>query len=128
MEVKRYPIRGALYGLLLGLSAAYFIFFRFTMFGFDSLGSVITKLVIIVLIGIVIGVVWAYVAPARGPKGPAPAASFDDSPPPAFDEAPAAEFEDSPPAAFEEQAPMEDEPPAGIEVVDAEDEEEDPFG
>jgi hypothetical protein len=78
-RVKRYPVRGALYGLLVGLAAAYFAFFQFAMFGFDNLPSVITKFAIIVLAGVVLGIVWAFVAPAKGAKapandGPAPAA------------------------------------------------------
>lgn len=65
-RMTRHPIRGALYGLLIGLMLAYFAFFRFTVFGFDSLGSVITKFVMVVLFGVVLGVVWALVAPPKG--------------------------------------------------------------
>ena len=73
-KMKRHPIRGGLYGLLLGLSAAYFAFFQFAMFGFDTLGSVITKFVVIILGGVVVGIVWAYVAPPKRARGPAPTA------------------------------------------------------
>ena len=93
-QIKRYPVRGALYGLLIGLMLAYFVFFRFTMFGFDSLGSVLTKFVMVVLFGVVLGVVWAYVAPPKG--GGAPPAAVDDSPPPAAPE------DDAPPAPEDE--------------------------
>jgi predicted exporter len=74
-KLKRHPVRGALYGLLLGLSAAYFAFFQFAMFGFDTLTGVIIKFGIIVLVGVVIGVVWAYVAPPKkgAPAGAPPA-------------------------------------------------------
>ncbi len=73
-HTKRYPIRGALYGLLLGLAVWYFLQFEFATFGFDTLGGVITRAVIVTVAGIVLGVVWAYVAPARKPKEAAPAA------------------------------------------------------
>lgn len=76
-KLKRHPIRGALYGLLLGLSAAYFAFFQFGLFGFDTLTGVLVKFGIIALAGVVIGVVWAYLAPPR--RGSAPTGT----PPPA---------------------------------------------
>jgi hypothetical protein len=95
IQTKRYPIRGALYGFLLGISAAYFLYIQLAVFPFDSLGGVITRLVIIIVAGIVIGILWAYVAPARKPKGPAP---VGDTPPPA----PVAD--DEPPSTSEEPA------------------------
>lgn len=76
-RIKRHPVRGALYGLLIGLMLAYFAFFRFTLFGFDSLGSVITKFVMVVLFGVVLGVVWALVAPPKGGKAEPAAAEAE---------------------------------------------------
>lgn len=73
-NIKRHPIRGAFYGLLLGISAAYFLFFQLTVFGFDTITGVLTRFGLTVLAGVVVGVVWAYVAPAKQPKGAAPAA------------------------------------------------------
>lgn len=77
-KLKRHPIRGALYGLLLGLSAAYFAFFQFGLFGFDTGTRVLMKFGIIVLAAVVVGVVWAYIAPPRRARGsgepPPPAA------------------------------------------------------
>jgi hypothetical protein len=64
-KLKRHPVRGALYGLLLGLSAAYFGFFQFSLLGFDSLTGVMMKFGLIILGGIVVGVLWAYIAPPR---------------------------------------------------------------
>lgn len=75
-KIKRHPVRGALYGLMLGLSAAYFAFFQFAIFGFDSLMGVITKFAALAVGGMVVGIVWAYLAPPR--KGGA-----DQAPPPA---------------------------------------------
>ncbi|MBI5157043.1 MAG: hypothetical protein HZA58_03405 [Acidimicrobiia bacterium] len=77
-KLQRHPIRGALYGLLLGLSAAYFAFFQFGLFGFDTLTGVLIKFGLIVLAGMVIGVVWALLAPPRRGRGPSEA-----PPPPA---------------------------------------------
>jgi hypothetical protein len=74
-QTKRHPIRGALYGLLLGLAVWYFLQFEFATFGFDTATGVITRAVIVVIAGIVLGVAWAYVAPARKPKEAAPAAA-----------------------------------------------------
>jgi hypothetical protein len=84
-KVNRHPVRGALYGLLLGFSAWYFLQFEFASFSLDSLGGVITRAVIVIVAGILVGVIWAYLAPARKPKGVAPAAA-----PPAPAAAPAA--------------------------------------
>ena len=81
-HTKRYPIRGALYGLLLGLAVWYFLQFEFATFGFDSVAGVGTRAAIVVVAGMVLGVMWAYVAPARKPKESAPAAA------PASDAAP----------------------------------------
>ena len=74
-QTKRYPIRGALYGLLLGLAVWYFLQFEFATFALDSQTGVITRAVIVIVAGMVLGVVWAYVAPARKPKGAAPMAA-----------------------------------------------------
>lgn len=65
--IVRHPVRGAIWGLLLGLSVAiYLVLFRVVPFG-DWL-----VLGLAVLAGVVAGVVWAYVAPPRRPKEPEP--------------------------------------------------------
>lgn len=86
-QTKRHPIRGALYGLMLGLAVWYFLQFEFATFGFDTATGVITRAAIVVVAGIVLGVVWAYVAPARKPKGAVPAAAPTSEPPPTPPEA-----------------------------------------
>lgn len=118
LHTKRYPIRGALWGLLLGLSIAYFLFFEFAVFGFDSISGVATKVLIVVGITMVVGILWAYVAPARKPKGTAMPASFVESPPPApvSESPPPAPMGESPPPApggeAAPPAPDDEEPPA----------------
>jgi len=72
-KLKRRPIRAALYGLMLGLSIWYFLQFEFASFPLDSVGGVITKAVIVVVATMAVSVAWAYLAPARKPKGSAPA-------------------------------------------------------
>jgi len=120
LQTKRYPVRGALWGLLLGLAAAYFLFFEFAVFGFDSVGGVITKIVIILVIAMVVGILWAYVAPprtsptaTRGAEVPPPAPG-DEMPPPAPEgesPPPAPEDESPPPAPEDETSPADDEEP-----------------
>ena len=75
IQTKRYPIRGALYGLVLGLSAWYFLQIQFAVFGLDTLGGAITRAVIVVVAGILVGVLWAFVAPARKPRDDRPVAA-----------------------------------------------------
>lgn len=62
--VTRHPIRGALYGLLLGFSVAvYLILFAVIAFG-DWV-----PLIIVVVAGMVVGIAWALLAPPKRPKG-----------------------------------------------------------
>ncbi len=79
-EVAKHPVRGVLWGLLLGLGIAiYMVLFAVIPFG-DWL-----PLLLCVLAGVAIGVAWAYFAPPKKPKGPPPAAETeseaDDSTP-----------------------------------------------
>ncbi len=75
-QIKRHPIRGAAYGLLMGLGAAvYLVIFSVTPF------SVATT-IIVVAAGLVVGVVWGLFAPAKQPKDMPPSqsgASFSSS-------------------------------------------------
>ena len=84
MNIKRRPIRAALYGLMLGFSIWYFLQFQFAVFSLDSTGGVITKAVIVIVAVMALSVVWAYVAPPKKPKGAqptaAPAAAVTEAP------------------------------------------------
>jgi len=95
-RIKRHPLRGAIFGLMLGISAAYFLYFQFAVFGFDTVGGVLTRFVIIIVVGMVVGVIWAYVAPPRKPKDAPPPVSYEEAPPAAAYEEPAAP--EAPPA------------------------------
>ena len=59
MTAKRHPVRGFLAGLFLGLGVALLLFVL------GVLPMTIAWLGIITLVGIVLGIVLAYVAPAR---------------------------------------------------------------
>ena len=89
-RVKRHPVKGGLFGLMLGISAAYFLYFQFAVFGFDTVNAVAIRFGVIILIGVAVGVVWAYVAPPRKPKELAPPPSVVAPEAPAWSDAPEA--------------------------------------
>lgn len=60
--IKRHPIRGALWGLLGGIGASFVLISRAVI----ALGT-LTPLVVI-LVFIVLGVAWAYLAPPKAAK------------------------------------------------------------
>jgi hypothetical protein len=60
MTAKRHPVRGFFAGLFLGLGAALLLFVL------GVLPITVVWLGIVTLIGIVVGIVLAYVAPVRG--------------------------------------------------------------
>lgn len=63
LTIRRHPIRAAVYGVLVGLSAAiYLLLFSVIRFGEW------VPLAVVVAAGLVVGVVWAYLAPPRKPK------------------------------------------------------------
>ena len=65
-DVQRRPIRGGLWGILLGLGLA--------LLALNSkiISLSIVSLALVTVIGIVLGAAWGMFAPARPPKGPAP--------------------------------------------------------
>lgn len=79
---KRRPIRGLLYGLLLGLGATLFVVGQ----GIAALGTWPPFLVLVG--GVVVGVLWSTMGPAKAPKGPPPVdAELVDEPVPAASDA-----------------------------------------
>ena len=89
VRVQRHPIRGGLYGLLLGLSVAiYLILFAVTPFR-------ISTVVTVVVIGVVVGGLWGAFAPAKKGDGPDPnehafgsvfTSAADEGPPPTYED------------------------------------------
>lgn len=75
---KRHPIRGFLYGILLGLGLMLLVVGQ----GIAALGTYPPFIVLIV--GIVLGTLWGMFGPAKAPKGPPPAGAtvVDDAPAP----------------------------------------------
>ncbi|MFQ5558194.1 MAG: hypothetical protein ACE5GB_11900 [Acidimicrobiales bacterium] len=73
-KLKRHPIRGALYGIPLGLGLALILIGQSVI----ALGTWPPFLVLIG--GVVFGVVWAFVAPAKKPKGAPPATAPEPAP------------------------------------------------
>lgn len=75
---KRHPIRGFLYGILLGLGLMLLVVGQ----GIAALGTYPPFIVLIV--GIVLGTLWGTYGPAKAPKGPPPAGAtvVDDAPAP----------------------------------------------
>ena len=89
MKIKRRPIRGAIYGLLLGLGVAVeLVLFSVLRF---SWAAIIT----VTVIGVVVGIIWSLIAPAKKAHGPNPnehafgsvfTSSADEGPPPTYEE------------------------------------------
>lgn len=90
-KLKRHPIRGALWGLMMGLGVALILI----NFAVIALGTWMPWIVVGVFI--VLGVLWGLFAPAKKPKAePAPATlPVDESEPAAPAEEPAADDTDS---------------------------------
>jgi hypothetical protein len=63
---KRHPIRGFFYGIFFGLGLALMAIGQ----GWAALGTL--PPLILVIVGIVIGTLWGFVAPAKKPKGDPP--------------------------------------------------------
>ena len=76
---KRHPIRGFLYGIVFGLGLA------LTAIGQKWVALGTWPPLILFIVGLVVGTVWATFGPAKKPKGPAPDAVGE---PPAEPEAP----------------------------------------
>ena len=72
--VKRHPIRGAIWGFVMGLGVTVYLIL-FAVIGISSITGTIVTAVIISLVFAGLGVAWAMFGPAKKPKGPAPAAA-----------------------------------------------------
>ena len=72
--VERHPIRGALYGLLLGLGIAIYLVI-FSVIAFQW-----TIPIVVAVLGLVAGVAWAMFAPAKGAPPPPAVEPIVDEP------------------------------------------------
>lgn len=93
--IKRRPIRGFIWGLVFGLGLALLLIGRAVI----ALGT--NAPYVVIIIGAILGLVWAYVAPAKGPKTPPTSTEPVAEEPVAEEEEPVTEEE---PVAEEETA------------------------
>ncbi|MCH7789127.1 MAG: hypothetical protein IH940_06750 [Acidobacteria bacterium] len=70
--VKRHPIRGALFGLGMGLGVAMILVGQ-AVIAFGTLSPIF-----VILAGVVIGILYGTLMPPKGPKEPDPADRSDD--------------------------------------------------
>lgn len=84
-SVKRHPIRGALWGLLMGIGIALILF----NFSIIALGQIVPWLIVIGVF-IVLGILWGMFAPAKKPKGEPSAAEAPEPERPAEEAEPGA--------------------------------------
>ena len=73
-DLRRRPIRGGLWGVLLGLGLA--------LLALNSkiISLSLVSLALVTMVGIVLGVLWGLFAPARAPKGPPPSPDREPAP------------------------------------------------
>ena len=75
---QRHPIRGAIWGLVMGLGIFLLLTVAWPVIGLDSVGGVVTKLVIVLVISMAVSVLWGMFGPAKKPKGPPPRSAASD--------------------------------------------------
>lgn len=80
MVLKRHPIRGFIWGILMGAGVTLLLMV------FSVIPLSIPSLITYTVVGAVVGALWGSFAPPKKPKGAAsaaPPAAMDDTPPPA---------------------------------------------
>ena len=87
-QLKRHPVRGALWGLVLGLGVFVYLTFVWPVIGLDDVTAVAIKGGAVVGSVMLAAILWGLFGPAKKPKGPVPAdaappAHLEDAPPPA---------------------------------------------
>ena len=97
-QLKRHPVRAALWGLILGLGVFVYLTFVWPVIGLDDVKTVAVKGALVVAGVMVLAIFWGLFGPARKPRGAAPAYA-DAAPPALVDAAPPAPFDEAPPAA-----------------------------
>jgi hypothetical protein len=97
-QLKRHPVRAALWGLILGLGVFVYLTFVWPVIGLDDVKTVVVKGALVVAGVMVLAIFWGLFGPARKPRGVAPAHA-DAAPPALVDAAPPAPSDEAPPAA-----------------------------
>ena len=72
---KRHPIRGAIWGLILGLGVVIYLTLVFPVIALESISQVATQGIIVIVVVMVLSLIWGMYGPAKAPKGPAPASA-----------------------------------------------------
>lgn len=96
-QLQRHPLRGLLWGLVLGLGVSILLTFVWPVIGLDSVRSVAIKWIIVVGAIMFLSMLWGLFGPARGPKGAAQA-SVTGGGAPAYEQPPPAPDDEPPPA------------------------------
>jgi hypothetical protein len=86
-QLKRHPVRAAVWGLILGLGVFVYLTFVWPVIGLDDVSAVAIKAVLVVGGTMLLAILWGLFGPAKKPKGPAPA--YADAAPPAPADEPA---------------------------------------
>ena len=94
-QLKRHPVRAALWGLILGLGVFVYLTFVWPVIGLDDVKTVAVKGAVLVGGVMLLSILWGLFGPAKKPKG-APPAFADAAPPAPFDAAPPAAPADEP--------------------------------
>ena len=105
-KLQRHPVRGAIWGLTLGLGIAVYLTLVWPVIGLDDYRAVAIKWGLVVGGVMLLSILWGLFGPARKPKGVAPAQAqstgwmaHDQAPPAPIDTAPPAPDDMPPPPA-----------------------------
>jgi len=69
---KKHPIRGALWGLLMGLGIVGFLIVGYPVIGIGDPATLAIQVAVVVGGAMLVGVLWALFGPAKKPKGEPP--------------------------------------------------------
>ena len=72
-KLQRHPVRGAIWGLILGLGIAVYLTLVWPVIGLDDYRAVAVKWGLVVGGVMLLSILWGLFGPARKPKGVAPA-------------------------------------------------------
>ena len=85
-QLQRHPVRGAIWGFILGLGIAIYLTFVWPVIGLDDVAMVAIKWALIVGGVMLLSILWGLFGPPRKPKGQATA--YIEQAPPAWEEPP----------------------------------------
>lgn len=88
---KKHPIRGAIWGFVLGLGIVGFLIVGYPVIGIGETASLAIQVALIIGGAMLVGILWAMFGPAKKPKGAPPTTRSVEAP--AAEAAPASEPE-----------------------------------